>query len=263
MYPPVKLGGLAASQYSTVGPLQRKPRRAAPLPGPPGHIHVIQSGRLRASTASASSPPTTYTSGTFSNASRSTSAQILGTASSVGCRPRARSWTTSGEWSPRAPRLKASRRSSFPAKPHAHSAEFLSTTSQLTQLGFTPLDIADLREQAAGIPRHQSRSAAHQNCRTCRRTTTSSGAPAPGIPPRFIYSDQFNAVLLEMPRVLAAFDTRWGDARTNVSTYLQLQLQMDRRDNKADGVLNGPTTESWFDHWYRHLDRARSPLRPR
>ncbi len=56
-----------------------------------------------------------------------------------------------------------------------------------------------------------------------------------------------------MPRVLAAFDTRWGDARTNVSTYLQLQLQMDRRDNKADGVLNGPTTESWFDHWYRHL----------
>jgi hypothetical protein len=60
-------------------------------------------------------------------------------------------------------------------------------------------------------------------------------------------------VLLEMPRVLAAFDTHWGDARTNVSTYLQLQLQMDRRDNKADGVLNGPTTESWLDHWYRHL----------
>ncbi len=28
---------------------------------------------------------------------------------------------------------------------------------------------------------------------------------------------------------------------------------MDRRDNKADGVLNGPTTEAWFDHWYRHL----------
>ena len=28
---------------------------------------------------------------------------------------------------------------------------------------------------------------------------------------------------------------------------------MDRHDNKADGVLNGPTTEAWFDHWYRHL----------
>ena len=70
---------------------------------------------------------------------------------------------------------------------------------------------------------------------------------------RFSYSPRFDALLLEMPRVLAAFDTRWGDARTNLSTYLQLQLQMDRRDNKADGVLNGPTTESWFDHWYRHL----------
>jgi hypothetical protein len=56
-----------------------------------------------------------------------------------------------------------------------------------------------------------------------------------------------------MPRVLVALDSQWGDARTNVSTYLQLYLNMDRRDNKADGVLNGPTTEAWFDHWYRHL----------
>lgn len=70
---------------------------------------------------------------------------------------------------------------------------------------------------------------------------------------RFYYSSQFEKYLLEMPKVLAAFDARWGDARTNLTTYLQLQLQMDRRDNKADGVLNGPTTESWFDHWYRHL----------
>ena len=54
-------------------------------------------------------------------------------------------------------------------------------------------------------------------------------------------------------KVLAAFDSRWGDARTNLDTYLQLQLRMDRRDNKADGVLNGPTSEAWFDHWYRHL----------
>ena len=56
-----------------------------------------------------------------------------------------------------------------------------------------------------------------------------------------------------MPKVLAAFDSKWGDARTNLTTFLQLQLQMDRHDSKADGVLNGPTTESWFDHWYRHL----------
>ncbi len=56
-----------------------------------------------------------------------------------------------------------------------------------------------------------------------------------------------------MPRVLVALDSQWGDARTNLSTYLQLYLNMDRRDNKADGVLNGPTTEAWFDNWYRHL----------
>ena len=57
-----------------------------------------------------------------------------------------------------------------------------------------------------------------------------------------------------MPRVLGRVRlSRWGDARTNLTTYLQLQLQMDRRDDKADGVLNGPTTEAWFDHWYRHL----------
>ena len=67
------------------------------------------------------------------------------------------------------------------------------------------------------------------------------------------YTPGFDALLMEMPRVLAAFDSHWGDARTNLTTYLQLQLQNDRRDNKADGVLNGPTTESWFDHWYRHL----------
>jgi hypothetical protein len=72
-------------------------------------------------------------------------------------------------------------------------------------------------------------------------------------PRRYHYTPGFEALLLEMPRVLAAFDTHWGDARTNLTTYLQLQLQMDRDDDKADGVLNGPTTEAWFDHWYRHL----------
>ena len=35
--PPVKLGGLAASQYSTVGPYTGSLARAAPLPGPSGH----------------------------------------------------------------------------------------------------------------------------------------------------------------------------------------------------------------------------------
>ena len=70
---------------------------------------------------------------------------------------------------------------------------------------------------------------------------------------QFSYTPRCDALLREMPRVLVALDSHWGDARTNITTYLQLYLNMDRRDNKADGVLNGPTTESWFDHWYRHL----------
>ena len=71
--------------------------------------------------------------------------------------------------------------------------------------------------------------------------------------PGYTYSPAFDALLREMPRVLVAFDPNWGDARTNIVTYLQLFLNIDRRDDKADGVLNGPTTEAWFDHWYRHL----------
>ena len=120
-------------------------------------------------------------------------------------------------------------------------------------MGFTPLDIqtfvsrlVDYLVTSPEAPR--SRTAEPVGIRLLRRAQLDREILA-----RFNYSHRFDAVLLEMPRVLAAFDTRWGDARTNVSTYLQLQLQMDRRDNKADGVLNGPTTESWFDHWYRHL----------
>jgi hypothetical protein len=70
---------------------------------------------------------------------------------------------------------------------------------------------------------------------------------------RYKYSAAFKRQILDMPKILAAFDSQWGDARTNISTYLQLNLALDRYDSKADGVLNGPTTEVWFDHWYRHL----------
>jgi putative NAD(P)-binding protein len=70
---------------------------------------------------------------------------------------------------------------------------------------------------------------------------------------RFTYTPSFEALILEMPKILAAYSLPWGDARTTLTTFLQLFLQMDPRDDKADGVLNGPTTNSWFDHWYRHL----------
>jgi uncharacterized protein with NAD-binding domain and iron-sulfur cluster len=72
--------------------------------------------------------------------------------------------------------------------------------------------------------------------------------------PRFFYSKAFDEQIRNMPRVLAAFDAQFGDARTNLTTYVQLNMSLDRYDSKADGVLNGPATEVWFDPWYRHLE---------
>ena len=70
---------------------------------------------------------------------------------------------------------------------------------------------------------------------------------------QFHYSDAFDDQLQRMPRILAAFDSRRGDARTNLNTFIQLNMLLDRYDTKADGVLNGPTTIAWFDHWYTYL----------
>jgi hypothetical protein len=72
---------------------------------------------------------------------------------------------------------------------------------------------------------------------------------------QFTYTDAFDDQLQHMPRILAAFDSRCGDARTNMNTFIQLNLLMERYDTKADGVLNGPVTTQWFDHWYAHLKR--------
>ena len=126
-------------------------------------------------------------------------------------------------------------------------AELLTAARPARRTGLQPWRCADLRGQVAPIPGHQSVAPRLQNCRTCPPTTSSSAADATAAR-RFYYTPHFEALLLEMPRVLAAFDSHWGDARTNLTTYLQLQLQMDRDDDKADGVLNGPTTEAWFDH---------------
>src|SRR5262249_34331759 len=68
-------------------------------------------------------------------------------------------------------------------------------------------------------------------------------------------SDAFHEQIIKMPRILAAFDARWGDARTNLNVFIQLNMSLDRYDSKADGVLDGPTTTAWFDPWYVHLRR--------
>lgn len=68
------------------------------------------------------------------------------------------------------------------------------------------------------------------------------------------YSDAFTRDSTASGRVLAAFDWRYGDARTNGSTYVQLfEPRPPGSGESFDGTLNAPTTEAWFVHWRRYL----------
>jgi uncharacterized protein with NAD-binding domain and iron-sulfur cluster len=250
-YPPVKLGGLAASQYSTVGPYTGSLAELRPFPGRRGQPR--DPGRAVAGEHGFRFFPAYYIHiwdlfqriPIYQRTEQSRGeASWLPTSRTV--MDNVRRVVTQGTTVEGKPSLV------FPREAPRTPAEFLTTTTQLTRLGFTALDVQTFVSRLVEflVTSPKRRASELQNLSAYDFFV---GRAAPTDPPKFYYSPSFNAVLLEMPRVLAAFDSRWGDARTNVTTYLQLQLQMDRRDNKADGVLNGPTTESWFDHWYRHL----------
>lgn len=250
-YPPVKLGGLAASQYSTVGTYggsqaelrpfpgrrgqPRDPRRA--VPGEHGfrffpafYLHIwdllqrIPVYQLtHTASGTASWTPTSRT--VYDNVRRV---------------------VTKGTTVHGGPSLV------FPSELPRTPAEFLGVLSELTTLGFTTSDVGTylgrLLRYLTTSPLRRARELQDVSCYDFLvgyDSTTRSK--------QFSYSPRCDALLRQMPRILVALDSIWGDARTNMTTYLQLYLNMDRRDNKADGVLNGPTTESWFDHWYRYL----------
>jgi uncharacterized protein with NAD-binding domain and iron-sulfur cluster len=250
-YPPVKLGGLAASQYSTVGTHDGSNADLRPFPGRPGvprnpgravagehgfrffpayYLHIWDLfqripvyERLELPGADVRFLPTSRT--------------VLDNVRRV---------VTQGTTVKGKPSLV------FPREAPRSPAEFLGTLHQLRELGFTGTDVTTF---VGRLLRYLATSP-HRRARELQNLSAYDffvGRDTPAGAPRFAYTPQFDTVLQEMPKVLAAFDSNWGDARTNLTTYLQLQLQMNRRDNKADGVLNGPTTESWFDHWYRHL----------
>ncbi|QSQ23443.1 NAD(P)-binding protein [Pyxidicoccus parkwayensis] len=71
---------------------------------------------------------------------------------------------------------------------------------------------------------------------------------------RYKYSEDFRRDMQFAPRVLAAFDGTWGDARTNGNTLAQLYLNNVLPLPKTDGTLNGPTTSAWFRPWRRYLE---------
>ncbi|HEX4448842.1 MAG TPA: FAD-dependent oxidoreductase [Polyangiaceae bacterium] len=68
------------------------------------------------------------------------------------------------------------------------------------------------------------------------------------------YSNAFSRDAVTSGRVLAAFDWRYGDARTNGSTWTQLFAPSTvDAPLRFDGTLNAPTSDAWFVHWRRFL----------
>ncbi|MDR3658469.1 MAG: NAD(P)-binding protein [Mycobacterium sp.] len=250
-YPPVKLGGLAASQYSTVGPHGGSQAELRPFPGRRGRPRPPE--RAVAGEHGFRFFPAYYLH-TWDLFQRIPVYQLTETAGGTASwRPTSRTIydnvrrvVTQGTTVDGKPSLV------FPRELPRSPAEFLGILGQLASLGFTPSDVATFMSRMLRylVTSPLRRARELQNLSAYDYFVGHDSKT--GIN-QFSYTPPFDAVLRKMPRVLAAFDSRWGDARTNITTYLQLYLNMDRRDNKADGVLNGPTTESWFDHWYRHL----------
>jgi uncharacterized protein with NAD-binding domain and iron-sulfur cluster len=250
-YPPVKLGGLAASQYSTVGTHDGSPAELRPFPGRRGTPR--NPDRAVAGEHGFRFFPAYYLH-TWDLFQRIPVYQRVATASGeLSWKPTSRTVMdnvrrviTQGTTVEGKPSVV------FPREAPRSPAEFLGIVRQLAGLGFTPGDVGTFVSRVLRYlvtsPLRRARELQNLSAYDFFVGREDSDGPR-----RFFYTPRFDEYLMEMPRVLAAFDSRWGDARTNLTTYLQLQLQMDRRDNKADGVLNGPTTESWFDHWYRHL----------
>jgi uncharacterized protein with NAD-binding domain and iron-sulfur cluster len=250
-YPPVKLGGLAASQYSTVGTQDGSQAELRPFPG--------RRGQPRAPDCAVAGEhgfrffPAYYLH-IWDMFQRIPVYEFTTTVGGTTCwAPTSRTVydnvrrvITQGVTLDGKPSLV------FPRELPRSGGEFLGILGQLATVGLTPSDVATF----------QSRMFRYLITSPLRRARELQNVSAydffvghdskTGIN-QFSYTPPCDALLRQMPRVLAAFDSQWGDARTNISTYLQLYLNMDRRDNKADGVLNGPTTEAWFDHWYRHL----------
>jgi uncharacterized protein with NAD-binding domain and iron-sulfur cluster len=131
-------------------------------------------------------------------------------------------------------------------------AELAGSFQEISQLGYTPADLSTFFGRVARYLVTSPERRGDELEETSALHFLTGYDPATKLP-AFQYSAPFMTQISNMPRILAAFDAKYGDARTNMSTYLQLNMMLDRYDTKADGVLNGPTTDAWFDPWYDHL----------
>ena len=249
-YPPVKLGGLAASQYSTVGAHSGSQRRAAPLPGPTGPAPspreaVAGEHGFRFFPAYYLHIWDMFQRIPVYQPRRRQRQDLLGSdpAHCLRQRPAGDHPGLVGRWQPV---LVFPRELPRPAPP--------SSSDRQPACG-SGLHTRDSRPCRAGCSATSSPvlCVVHRNCRTCPPTTSSSvTTPRPG--PTGSPTRPSSTRSCAKCQGSSPLSTRTGgDARTNITTYLQLYLNMKEPDSKCDGVLNGPTTESWFDHWYRHL----------
>jgi hypothetical protein len=68
------------------------------------------------------------------------------------------------------------------------------------------------------------------------------------------FSPDFQNGQNEWPEALVAMKALDVDARTQGNAVCQLLIDEIRPRGYRDGVLNGPTTVSWFEHWKRYLE---------
>lgn len=137
----------------------------------------------------------------------------------------------------------------MPREPLQSMPEMLANMQNLANLGYTNHDLETFMRQVVRYMASCSerRAAEFENMsfwQLLRGYDYETGTYA------YEYSDKFTTDVKFMPKVLAAFDARWGDARTNGNTYVQLFMNYVVRLAKVDGTLNGPTSEAWFEPWY-------------
>ena len=258
-YPPVKLGGLAASQYASTQPSGHV-GKLRPFPGRPGRPPDPQ--RPVAGEHGFRFFPAYYLH--MRDLLQRIPVYEMGhdPSTGLGWRPthrtvmdNVRRVVTQATTTP-----EGTASLIFPREAPRSLAEFKSTAEQIQQLGFTASDVQTFVMRILRyLVTSPLRRRAEMEAISAYEFFIGRDA---AVDRRYLYSDAFETQIHDMPKVLAAFDAVWGDARTNMTTFLQLQLQMDRRDNQADGVLNGPTTEAWFDHWYHHLQTLGVQFRP-
>ncbi|MCB9646305.1 MAG: NAD(P)-binding protein [Deltaproteobacteria bacterium] len=72
---------------------------------------------------------------------------------------------------------------------------------------------------------------------------------------RLSYGVRIERALKHSPRALVAMDADVTDAHTQGNLAIQLAFDQLGLNEMTDSVLNGPSSEAWFEHWYNYLEK--------